>query len=154
MANSRHLGLKPATRLCAALFALVWIWAVSYCSVGLLYGYVESESHDAQAAHHHDDAAQPHGSHGHHHGSNDGGQPEDFCCDSLKATPQVGSGFTFLKPDFGKPHWLDFISLVSALTFVQPEAAPPRQPPERQWVFTPEVCLGPAFRSHAPPLFA
>jgi hypothetical protein len=26
-----------------------------------------------------------------------------------------------------------------------------RQAPPRDWVFTPEVCLGPAFRSLAPP---
>lgn len=33
-----------------------------------------------------------------------------------------------------------------------PQAAPARQPDSSDWVFTPEVSLGPAFRSLAPPV--
>ena len=36
-------------------------------------------------------------------------------------------------------------------TEVQPKASFSRQVRTRDWVFTPEVCLGPAFRSLAPP---
>ena len=37
-------------------------------------------------------------------------------------------------------------------TETQPRAALGRQAHSREWTFTPAVCLGPAFRSHAPPL--
>jgi len=33
----------------------------------------------------------------------------------------------------------------------RPQAAFTLRVRSREWVFTPEVCLGPAFRSHAPP---
>jgi hypothetical protein len=36
---------------------------------------------------------------------------------------------------------------------VPPQTAPVRQPGSSDWVFTPEVSLGPAFRSLAPPAF-
>jgi hypothetical protein len=36
-------------------------------------------------------------------------------------------------------------------TATQPQAAFDRQAHSREWTFTPEVCLGPAFRSLAPP---
>jgi hypothetical protein len=39
------------------------------------------------------------------------------------------------------------------LSLLAPQALPARQTKRREWVFTPEVCLGPAFRSHAPPVF-
>jgi hypothetical protein len=43
------------------------------------------------------------------------------------------------------------LSLALDATEGQPEAAFFRQSGTHDWVFTPEVCLGPAFRSLAPP---
>ncbi len=57
------------------------------------------------------------------------------------------------KPDFALAFNLDFISTALPVespvgTFVL------RQPPDREFVFTPEVSLGAAFRSLAPPVLA
>ncbi len=150
MANSRQPKLRPALRLCAALSVLVWLSAMSYCSLESFIGHAEAEEHHAgQVANH--AAADSHQESGHPHDSDKNGHDEESCCDSFKATPQHGSSLVLLKPDLGKLPSLSFLWLVQTLTFVQPEAPAMRQSPDRQWVFTPEVCLGPAFRSHAPP---
>jgi hypothetical protein len=46
---------------------------------------------------------------------------------------------------------MDFLSSGEFAAQPQLERFISRQPPDRRWAFTPEVCLGPAFRSLAPP---
>ena len=155
MTTLRQPKLRPALRICAVLSLLVWVSAVSYCSLEFLFNHVESGHHAAQAEHHHDDVARSQQESGHSHDSDGNGKDENACCSSLKAIPlTAGSSLVVSKPDFGKLASLDFLWLVKTLTLSLPETAAPRQPPERDWVFTPEVCLGPAHRSHAPPLSA
>ena len=57
-----------------------------------------------------------------------------------------------VRPDFGLADNLNLIPADSATTLTQPETLIRRQPPDRDWTFTPEVCLGPAFHSLAPPV--
>ena len=54
-------------------------------------------------------------------------------------------------PQFHTPYLLAPISLALDATETQPKAAFFGQSRTRDWTFTPEVCLGPAFRSLAPP---
>ncbi len=56
-----------------------------------------------------------------------------------------------IKPDFGLAI-LTFVSPSQTVAYTLPEAPISRQPPDRERVFTPEVSLGPAFRSLAPPV--
>ena len=46
----------------------------------------------------------------------------------------------------------EFLSVAQLVAVTQPEVAVLRQPPRSDWVFRPEVSLGAAFRSHAPPV--
>lgn len=140
MICSQQRRLKPVLRICAALMMLVWIAATGFCSVEHFFGHAESEVASASATADHS------------HDSDKHDDSEHSCCDSLKATAQLGGSTVLNHPDFGKLFSPDFLLFAQTLTFVQPEAPVSRQPPNRQWVFTPEVCLGPAFRSHAPPL--
>lgn len=149
MANSRQSKLRPALRLYAALSVLVWLSAMSYCSLESFIGHAEAEDHHAgQVANH---AADAHQESGHSHDSDKNGNSQESCCDSLNATPQHGNSLVLLKPDLGKLPSLCFLSMATALTLDAPELTPPRQAQHPVWIFTPEVCLGPAFRSLAPP---
>jgi hypothetical protein len=147
MNKSRQSKSTLALRLCAAVWLLAWIAASGFCALEPVFDQAESGAH-----HHADQTAAPSSedsNHSHDSDKNDGA--EHSCCTSLTAAPQFASSAIFTKPDFGKSLPLSFLWLAQTLTFVQPEAPAMRQSPDRQWVFTPEVCLGPAFRSHAPP---
>ena len=156
MTGSRKTKLSPALRTGAAMWLVVWVAAFGFCSLESMVGHAESGAghHSRQAAHHHDDATPPHEDSGHSHDSDQGDDHGNACCTSLKAVPQFANSTALTKPDFGKPLSLSFLWLAQALTLVQPEAPSLRQMREDQWVFTPEVCLGSAHRSHAPPVFA
>ena len=139
MICSQQHRLKTVLRICAALMLLVWVAASGFCSVEHLLGHAES------------DAAPTSANTSHSHDSDKHDDGDHTCCDSLKATPQLGGSIVLNHPDFGKLLSADFLSLALTLTFVQPEAPVLRQPPSREWVFTPKVYLGPAHRSLAPP---
>lgn len=151
MANSRQPRPRPALRLFAAFCILVWLSAVSYCSLESFVGHPQAGDHYAsQTATH--AVAESHSDSDHSHDSDKNGHGQETCCDSLKATLPHGNSLVLLKPDLGKLPSLSFLWLAQALTLNAPETMPLRQAQHREWVFTPEVCLGPAFRSHAPPL--
>jgi len=156
MSCSRQRKLNPALRACAATMVLVWLAATGFCSLDSQFGHGESGGgqHVERDAHHEDEAVPSSAESGHSHDSDKNSGDEHSCCISLKATPQFASSTLLTKPDFGKPLSFGFLSLTQTRTFVEREAPCSRQPPERKWVFTLEVCLGPAFRSHAPPLLS
>lgn len=129
-------------RICAALSLVVWIAASGLCSFEHLLGHAESNTATSAT-----DSAEA----GHSHDSNKHDDGEHSCCDSLKATPQLGGSIVLNHPDFGRLFSTDFRSLAQTLTFIHPEVPVLRQPPSREWIFTPEVYLGPAHRNHAPP---
>ena len=58
---------------------------------------------------------------------------------------------TLVAPQLHTLYLLPSMALALNATEVQPKAPFSRQAWTRDWVFTPEVCLGPAFRSLAPP---
>ena len=157
MTSSRQIKLSPALRVCAALWLLVWLAASASCSAESLFGLAESGAghHSHRAAHHHDDVAPSHEDSGHTHDSDQGGDHQESCCTSLQTVAQFVNAPVLTKPDFGQSASLDFLWLARALTFVQPEAAPsPRRALERDWVFTHELCPGPAHLGLAPPVLA
>jgi hypothetical protein len=88
---------------------------------------------------------------GHPHDSKNDGDEGDSCCSTLKAVPHAPSSLSLQIPDFAKLAPSHFVLLAHALTFVEPESRFLRQAKDREWVFTPEVCLGAAARAHAPP---
>lgn len=156
MRHARQPRLSPALRLWAALSVLVWIAALAQCAMEPLIGNFHSGAnhHTASTAHDHhgDEAAPAHQETGHSHDSDPNGDHGDSCCTSLKAALSNTASFQLTHPDLGQLFALNSLWLTQALTPVESEISPPRQAKNREWVFTPEVCLGPAFRSHAPPL--
>lgn len=153
MTHSRQRKSSLALRLCAVVSLLVWIAASGFCSVESLFGHAEHHAHGA-AQHEHDTAPASADSDHHSHDSGKHDGDEHSCCASLIATSPSVNSIVLTKPDFGKLLPLGSFWLTQVLTFVQPEAPISRQARHREWVFTPEVSLGPAFRSHAPPVSA
>lgn len=141
--------LTPAIRICAAMSLVIWLAAWGFCSAECLIG-----DSPCQPSHHEEQAADSH----HDHGQTPASDPHDGCkgsfCDSLKTLAQTTDSIAIAKPQFGLAYTLSITSLSPALIISEPEEPVFRQAWRRDWVFTPEVYLGPALRSHAPPLLS
>ncbi len=158
-------------RIIAAGCIVIWVAVVSACDLEALFC---CDSHGSEAVAHADQehshdtkgsAAQTNGPHetdAHHSGDTDGhshdssvpGGKDGPCCSTLKAVAQTA------KPAIlGKPAIFDHIP-----SFVVPLETHAVLPVHRMdllilpatcWdrIISPEVCLGPAFQSNAPPVF-
>ena len=144
---SRRTTLNPLLRLLAAATLLCWLGALVLCSTECL-----TPDSDCQPIHHDQQAASSHHDHGQAPDSDKHDCPDNSFCDSLKAVVHPpGNGFIF-KQDFSLAYILGSAPLSQALTVSRPATPVFRQAWRRDWVFTPEVYLGPAFRSQAPPV--
>jgi len=141
--TSRRTTLKSLLRFVAAGMLLVWIAAVTACSTECL----GEDSHSDSAQMGQTASNQP-------HDSNKQDSDDDSLCISLHSLCPTSPSLVLVKPDFGLAFTLDFISTAQSITLTQPETPVSRQPPDDNRVFTPEVCLGPAFHSLAPPVLA
>jgi hypothetical protein len=143
----RQTGFSPTLRSIAAGTLLVWIAALVFCAK---ICSSNGSASDSETSHCHAEAADSH----HHHG--DPPQPSHHgpcgsaSCLTLKQALLSDkarlASYPALEPLYTLP--------VFGLTLDSTDAAFDesfRQPKPRDWVFTPEVCLGPAFRSLAPP---
>lgn len=163
--SSRRPKLRLALRLIAAASVLLWLSASSYCSLEHLLERAEGSrslgpSTSVAAANERADGMPQSGAaHESHDGEENGhdSHPHDdeggTCCSTLHATAQTP------QPVFHQPvfHTVAFLILpvcdqALALAAAENGFDGLTRRPER--VFTPAVCLGPAFRSHAPPLSA
>ena len=152
MMRSRQTTFSPLLRSFAAGVLLVWVAAqvlcFAHCNFGVGHGSSEQPSCHASApspAHHEDgDSSGP----AHHDSS------ASAACSTLKSA-LVGSGSVALvQPDFHLLYTLAPVALMLDMTAAAPTSPSSRQAKARDWVFTPEVCLGPAHRSHAPPFLS
>jgi hypothetical protein len=138
---SRRTTLKPFLRFVAAGMLMVWIAAVTACSTECLGENSHSEStHIGQVA-----------ADNQSHDSNKQDSHDDSLCASLHSVCPTSPSLGFAKPDFGLAFTLDFISTAQLVTLAQPKASVSSQPPDDELIFTPEVSLGAAFYSLAPP---
>ncbi|MEQ2009417.1 MAG: hypothetical protein ABMA26_21760 [Limisphaerales bacterium] len=104
---------------------------------------------------HHSHASDAHHSHaaeGHSHDSQKHESRESSCCSSLKGVMQTAKPVIVSKLVFHPIPSLCVLLEPHVATLARLEKPPSRQAKTRIWVFTPEVCLGPAFRSLAPPV--
>ena len=143
--NWSRYRLGPGWRICAALLALGWVAALAICSSDCL-GYHSDSGHATREA----QTAPAHG----HSDSDRHHEHDDSFCAALDSVCLAAAGPALIKPEFGLAFIQVFVSRPPAIALYEPEAAISRQTPERAWVFTPEVCLGPALRSHAPPVIS
>lgn len=137
--------LNPFLRFAATGMLLVWIAAVTACSTECL-----GEDSHSESAHLKQSAATSSQS----HDSDKHDSHDDSFCNSLHSICPTSPCSVLAKPDFGLAFTLDFISTAQLVELAQPETSVSRQPPDCNRVFTPEVCLGPAFHSLAPPVLA
>jgi hypothetical protein len=118
------------------------------------------QGHSPDAEHHHTAKAHQHATASHH---DDGETPQGHCgrngCEELCRCLATIQGFVQTSPVFVIPKPVSQPVLKISLSCAAREhvfAAPPsealRRAKPRDWVFTPVVCLGPAFRSLAPPV--
>src|SRR5581483_11063547 len=145
--RSRDMILRPLLRWMAVLTLLVWTGAQALCQVHCLSGTCQdepgaagrvaekastSQHGDEHSPHHHDDSS-------------------DAACDTLKTALTGNTSSPVVTPDFSLLYALAPAVLALDTTAIESAAAFSRDARSHVWVFTPEVCLGPAFRSHAPP---
>jgi hypothetical protein len=141
--TSSSAKLNPFLRFAAAGTLLVWLSAVVMCQAHCCGDDCHA---GAQVALHNSTANTHDGDKNNHH--------DDPACLTLKSALQSNHGMALVKPDFGLAFNLNLLSTVTSVEFSQSETFIFRQPPDSNRVFTLEVCLGPAFRSLAPPVFA
>ena len=167
---SRQPKIHFGFRIAAAVTAVFWLMATSYCGLEHLLGCddhgvaasAEETAHLAAGFSHsdhqqtvalsHDAAEAPHDAEGqsqrsHHH--HDGG--EASCCSTLHATVQITQPIVISKPLLQPLTALSDLAKAQAGAINELAEASDRPPPNPDQVFTPEVCTGPANRSHAPP---
>ena len=166
--SSRQAKLRPALRVIAVGCILLWLATSSYCSVEHLFENAQhslGDGHDAGiavASTHANNTKQTPREHGdavsNSHDGSENGRDSDhdddqdgFCCSTLHATAQTPHE-ALAKPPFHTIAFLCALLNAPELVSATPEARFDRHARSREWVFMPEVSLGPAFRSHAPPL--
>ena len=156
----RQSKLPLALRIIAAGCVVLWLAGVSACNLEAFFccesqgneavahtdeGHLHREHAAVAEAHHpHDADSHPHDSHKH-----DG--KEGSCCSTLKAVVQTANPVVFSKLDFHPIPVLCVLLETHAASLSLSETPPNRQAKPRDGVFTPEVCLGPAHLSLAPP---
>ena len=152
MKRPRQTAFSPLRRSFAAGVLLVWVAAqvlcFAHCNFGVGHGSSEQPSCHASAPS--QDPREEGDSSGPAHHDTSG----SAACSTLKSA-LVGSGSAALvQPDFHLLYALAPFAPALNVAATEPTAAIFRQPKTRDWVFTPEVCLGPAHQSHAPPVLS
>ena len=146
--RSRQTKLRPVLRWLAVLTLLVWTGAQALCQTHCSSSACSDESGEANCqadkpsdAHHGDE-----NSPGHQDGS------ADASCDTLKSALSSNAASPLVTPEFSILYTLVPTALAMDVTAIEPSVSFLRQADRRDRLLTPEVFLGPAFRSHAPPL--
>lgn len=144
----RQKGRAAVLRYHAAISLVSWIAATILCS-SICHCHDSTEEH-------HDHATQAENSHSH---KSDGGSDSEcpdtpeFCA-SLDSTHFIPSNQVLPKFKVQFIMTVNLSSLLPQNPIGIEDAFSGRQAKKRIWVFTPEVCLGPAIRSLAPPHFS
>lgn len=142
------MTLRPLLRWIAVLTLLVWTGAQGLCQVHCLTSACHDEPGGAAcvaenaADSHHGDQHSP----GHHDDSS------DASCATLKTALSSTTTSPVVAPDFSLLYTTTPATLALDTTAVEPAASFSRQKDRPERLFKPGVCLGPAFRSHAPPV--
>ena len=141
--------LSFSTRLCALVVVISWTTSLIFCSTECLEGRCDSEGggvghKDSNSHANHDDS-----SHGHY----PGGCPNDQTLCSALASTIVPSVLNYTPPPQLITAVFPRFPSSTLASETNPYAEHFRQTIRCDLILTPEVCLGPAFRSLAPPVF-
>ena len=173
----RQPKLPLALRIIAAGCVVLWLAGVSACSLESLLCCdshaneavahadqgrsqdaepADGEAHHAHGADVHSQDAEAHHSldaEAHSHGSHKHDGKEGSCCSTLKAIVHTAKPIVLTKPALPSVAFLCVLLEARIAARNAPGKASERPPPSGEWVLTPEVCIGPANRAHAPPVF-
>jgi hypothetical protein len=144
----RRKTLSPLFRSLAGLALVVFVVAQSMCFIHCNFGGGHGNS-DARPSCHGSAQAQSH-----HDGHEAPAPVPTASCSTLKTMLAGGDAPTLVAPQLHTLYLLAPVALALDATETQPDASFSRQAWTGDWVFTPLVCLGPAFRSLAPPLLS
>ena len=141
--------MRPVFRWLAAVTLFVWLGAQALCQTQCLFGECHSES--TRADHHTTEVASAHHT-GEHAPQPDNPQDDtEAACLTLKSALTSGGTPTLVAPHFPVLYTLAALAAELDVADIELAASFSREARLREWVFTTEVSLGPAFRSHAPP---
>ena len=143
--RSRKIIFSPLLRSFAAGALLVWVVAQAFCFAHPDFGASMTMAEKSSAGH----AATSKPMVGDSCCPKPHAPSEGSICITLKSALVSSDATTLVQPDFQLLYTLDPLTL--DVTAVEPPPSFSRQAESRDWVFTPEVCLGSAFRSLAPP---
>ena len=146
--RSRSPANGPLLRSFAAVTLLVWVAALVFCAE---LCSSSGSAADSESTHCHAEAADAH--HGHDDSSSSPSHHAP-CGSASCLTLKQALVTSKAAPDFHPPLHLIYNLPSFAVTLDAVETAIQhsfRQAKPRDWVLTPEVCLGPALRSLAPP---
>jgi hypothetical protein len=144
----RRTTLSPLVRSSAALALTVFVVALTMCFIHCHFGGGHSNS-DALPSCHGSAQAQSD-----HEGHDAPAPAPTTSCATFKTMLAGGDAPTLVAPQLHKLYLPAPITLALDATELQPKVPFFRQVRTRDWVFTPLVCLGPAFPSLAPPFVA
>jgi hypothetical protein len=141
------MTLRPLLRWFAAVTLLGWMGAQAlcqaHCSSDACHdqpGEVNCQAQKSPDSNRGDEDAPD------HHES------ADASCATLKSALSNKAASPLILPAFSSLYTLASTGLMMDTTAIEPAGSFSRQANWRDWAFTPEVCLGPAFRSLAPPV--
>ncbi len=145
----RRNNLPPLLRWLAVMtlgvFMTAQVACFEHCHFGGGHGDASKSSchggPSAKASHQHE-----------HHSPAPADPASAVSCATLKLLVAGGDAYTLVAPVLQPVPFLAPSSLEQSASETVPEAVFLRQARTRDWAFTPEVCLGPAFRSLAPPV--
>jgi hypothetical protein len=144
---SRQKTLNPWFRSIAVVTLLAWTMALVFCSEHCSHGSCHEKLEHASGHGSDADTNDPE-----HHSPANGDSDATLACSTLKSALMSANALTLVHPIFYQIYTLASDSFPDAIANTTSAELIFRQPPQRDLVFAPEVCLGPAFRSHAPPL--
>ena len=148
--RSRPTTLSPLLRSLAALALMVFAAAQALCFVHCNFGGGHGDK--AQPSCH--GSPQTTASHDNHDGPTPSTPSPTTTCSTLKTMLAGADAPPLVAPQPHTLYLLAPISLALDAAEEQPDAPFTRHAGTGDWVFTPEVCLGPAFRSLAPPFLS
>ena len=144
--SSRRTTLTPLLRSLAMATLLCWLGAFVLCATECSDGDSDHQAGQKEMADSHPSGSSMPDSDNH-------SGHDDSACKTLKTFAPATCNLVLFKPDFGFLT-LSFVLPPQAVAVAQAEASVSRQPRDAGLTFTPEVSLGAAFYSLAPPVLA
>ena len=144
--RSHRTKLRPLFRWLAGLTLLIWLGANVLCQTHCL---VESCKDEGIAS----GAAVAESAHGDEHNAPSGhDEKSNAACETLKSALNETPAAFLTAPTLTFLHGAVPAALSLDTTAIELNSTIPPQPPDLEALSTPVVCLGPAFRSQAPPV--